>query len=220
MQQITDLELYLLDMINEKYIDLDLDNSFISNNGEIFLKIKTDALPIQNIKVVKPKGTGCIYHSVKDVFEKGLFEICIFERSNYYIVCDNTGKPFDLRGMSKFKDEPIRVLNHHNIINEIMTTMENLKHPDFYKCREQLNDFKLIVQNWIKTQIRDTLFIDNVKGIFSADSIKDDTYFQRRTDNESDIYYIIHHWWINLLTSQVRWTDIDGGQGKVFVSIK
>lgn len=216
MQQITDLELYLLDIINEKYIDLD--GSFIGNNGEIFLKIKTDILPIPHFEIKTKHGLVRTYYSVKDVLERFINPSSI-EQNNYYIVCDYMGKPIDLRGTTNVCDKIIGIYNHRNIINEILGTMDNLKHSDYIKYREWIKGFTKVINEWIKNKIRSSSLFDNAKGQFVADRITGNTYLQRR-DFQGDVYYIMSEWWDNLASGTVIWADIDNGEEKKFVSVR
>ena len=217
MQQITDLELYLIDIINEKYIDLD--NSFIGNNGEIFLKIKIDILPIPHFEIKTKHGLVRTYYSVKEVLERFINPSSI-EQNNYYIVCDFTGKPIDLRGTTNVCDKIIGVYNHCNIINEILTTMNDLKYPDYTKYSEQTKVFSRFVRVWISNKIRISSLFDNTKGEFVADGITGNVYLQRRNCNNEDIFYIIPEWWDNLASGMVEWTDVDNGDEKTFVSVR
>lgn len=217
MQQITDLELYLLDMINEKCIDLD--SSFIGNNGEIFLKIKTDILSIPHFEIKTKHGLVRTYYSVKDVLERFINPSSI-EQNNYYIVCDYTGKPIDLRGTTNVCDKIIGVYNHRNIINEILGTMDNLKHSDYIKYREWIKGFAKVINEWTKNKIRNSSLFNDVKGKFVADNMIDNTYFQKREFNGDVIYYIMSEWWGNLASGTVVWADIDNGEEKKFVSIR
>ena len=59
----------------------------------------------------------------------------------------------------------------------------------------------------------------DVKGEFVKDIFKEDTYFQSRTDKQKGIYYTIYCWWENLINGEVNFTDIDNGEGTVFVAL-
>lgn len=50
-------------------------------------------------------------------------------------------------------------------------------------------------------------------------SNKEDTYFQSRTDKQKDIYYTIYRWWEKIINGEVNFTDIDNGEGTVFVAL-
>lgn len=58
----------------------------------------------------------------------------------------------------------------------------------------------------------------DVKGKFVKDTIKRDTYFQSRKENQQNIYYIIYRWWDKLLDGEVNFTDIVNGDGTVYVA--
>ena len=59
----------------------------------------------------------------------------------------------------------------------------------------------------------------DVKGEFVKDTFKEDIYFQSRTDKQKDIYYTIYRWWEKLINGEVNFTDIDNGEGTVFVAL-
>lgn len=139
---ITAFEIYLLNLINMEYVNME--NSFVDDDGNIYLNLNTELLPTPNIEIKMRHGLIRTYHSVKEVFEKGLFEICNFERSNYYIVCDNTGLPINIKVKSKFG--MLGVLNRPNIISSIMDDMNIINHPDYAKYKKQLQQFKEAVK--------------------------------------------------------------------------
>lgn len=58
----------------------------------------------------------------------------------------------------------------------------------------------------------------DVKGKFVKDTIKRDTYFQSRKENQQNIYYIIYRWWDKLLDGEANFTDIVNGDGTVYVA--
>ena len=217
--EITELDLYLLDIIKWEYIDES--NSYISDNGEIYLKIKTDILPIPNIKVVKPKGTGCIYHSVKDVFEKGLFDLCDFERDTFYVKINNTGLLMDVKRTTRLtKSRLLGVFDRPNIVSCIVEDMCICNHPDYDKYQKQINDFAQSAMNWSLSKIRKSALFDDIEGEFISDKIIYDTYMQQRIINNESVCYIINEWWRSLADKTVTFADIDNGKAKTFVAVR
>ena len=139
---ITAFEIYLLSLIKMEYINKE--KSFIGDDGKIYLNLNMELLPTPNIEIKKNYGLTITYHSVKEVFEQGLFEICIFERSNYYIVCDNTGLPINIKAKSRLG--MLGVLNRPDIISSIIADMSISNHPDCDKYQKQLQEFKEAVK--------------------------------------------------------------------------
>lgn len=140
--RITAFEIYLLSLIKMEYINME--NSFVGDDGKIYLNLNMELLPTPDIEIKKNYGLTITYHSVKDVFEQGLFEICIFERSSYYIVCDNTGLPINIKAKSRLG--MLGVLNRPDIISSIMEDMSTSNHPDYAKYQKQLQEFKEAVK--------------------------------------------------------------------------
>ena len=66
------------------------------------------------------------------------------------------------------------------------------------------DEFNSTVMEWLKSRIRDV--IENPKRDFVSDKIDQDTYFQQREYNHSDIYYIIYQ--KNLPILKQRFTEI------------
>ena len=91
------------------------------------------------------------------------------------------------------------------------------QHPEYEKYKTAYDNFNTLVKERLKQQIR--AIMTDVKGEFVKDTFKDDTYFQSRTDKQKDIYYTIYRWWENLINGEVNFTDIDNGEGTVFVAL-
>ena len=91
------------------------------------------------------------------------------------------------------------------------------QHPEYEKYKTAYDNFNALVKERLKQRIR-TIMTD-VKGEFVKDTFKDDTYFQSRTDKQKDIYYTIYRWWEKLINGKVNFTDIDNGEGTVFVAL-
>ena len=101
-------------------------------------------------------------------------------------------------------------------IANIISLME-YQHPEYEKYKTAYDNFNALVEERLKQRIR-TIMTD-VKGEFVKDTFKEDTYFQSRTDKQKDIYYTIYRWWENLINGEVNFTDIDNGEGNMFVAL-
>lgn len=99
----------------------------------------------------------------------------------------------------------------------IIFLMEHHQSPEYEKYKTVYDNFNTLVKERLKQQIR-TIMTD-VKGEFVKDTFKEDTYFQSRTDKQKDIYYTIYRWWEKLINGKVNFTDIDNGEGTVFVAV-
>ena len=91
------------------------------------------------------------------------------------------------------------------------------QHPEYEKYKTAYDNFNALVKERLKQQIR--AIMTDVKGEFVKDTFKDDIYFQSRTDKQKDIYYTIYRWWDKLINGEVKFTDIDNGEGTVFVAL-
>ena len=91
------------------------------------------------------------------------------------------------------------------------------QHPEYEKYKTAYDNFNALVEERLKQQIR--AIMTDVKGEFVKDTFKEDTYFQSRTDKQKDIYYTIYRWWEKLINGEVNFTDIDNGEGTVFVAL-
>ena len=91
------------------------------------------------------------------------------------------------------------------------------QHPEYEKYKTVYDNFNALVKEYLKQQIRKIM--TDVKGEFVKDAFKEDTYFQSRTDKQKDIYYTIYRWWEKLINGEVNFTDIDNGEGTVFVAL-
>lgn len=102
-------------------------------------------------------------------------------------------------------------------IASIIFLMEQCQHSEYEKYKTAYDDFNALVKERLKQRIR--TIMTNVKGEFVKDTFKEDTYFQSRTDKQKDIYYTIYRWWEKLINGKVNFTDIDNGEGTVFVAL-
>ena len=91
------------------------------------------------------------------------------------------------------------------------------QHPEYEQYKTAYDNFNALVKERLKQQIR--AIMTDVKGEFVKDTFKDDIYFQSRTDKQKDIYYTIYRWWEKLIKGEVNFTDIDNGEGTVFVAL-
>ena len=101
-------------------------------------------------------------------------------------------------------------------IADIISLIE-YQHPEYEKYKTAYDNFNTLIKERLKQRIR-TIMTD-VKGEFVKDTFKEDTYFQSRTDKQKDIYYTIYRWWEKLINGEVNFTDIDNGEGTVFVAL-
>ena len=99
----------------------------------------------------------------------------------------------------------------------IIFLMEHHQLPEYEKYKTAYDNFNALVKERLKQRIR-TIMTD-VKGEFVKDTFKEDTYFQSRTDKQKDIYYTIYRWWEKIINGEVNFTDIDNGEGTVFVAL-
>lgn len=102
-------------------------------------------------------------------------------------------------------------------IANIIFLMEQHQSPEYEKYKTAYDNFNALVKERLKQQIRKMM--TDVKGEFVKDTFKEDTYFQFRTDKQKDIYYTIYRWWEKLINGEVNFTDIDNGEGAVFVAL-
>ena len=104
-------------------------------------------------------------------------------------------------------------------ITDIATIISLIEyqHPEYEKYKTAYDNFNALVKERLKQQIRKIM--TDVKGEFVKDTFKEDTYFQSRTDKQKDIHYTIYRWWENLINGKVNFTDIDNGEGTVFVAL-
>ena len=101
-------------------------------------------------------------------------------------------------------------------ITNIISLIE-YQRPEYEKYKTAYDNFNALVKERLKQQIRKIM--TDVKGEFVTDTFKEDTYFQSRTDKQKDIYYTIYRWWDKLINGEVNFTDIDNGEGTVFIAL-
>ena len=101
-------------------------------------------------------------------------------------------------------------------IADIISLIE-YQHPEYEKYKTAYDNFNTLIKERLKQRIR--AIMTDVKGEFVKDTFKEDTYFQSRTDKQKDIYYTIYRWWEKLINGEVNFTDIDNGEGTVFIAL-
>ena len=101
--------------------------------------------------------------------------------------------------------------------DNVLYFMEQIQHLEYELYKMSYDEFVSDIKGELKKQIRKIM--TDVKGEFVKDTFKEDTYFQSRTDKQKDIYYTISRWWEKLINGEVNFTDIDNGEGTVFVAL-
>ena len=101
-------------------------------------------------------------------------------------------------------------------ISATIYLMKQINHSEYDKYKEVYDMFNKAITDKLKEQIRSIM--TDVKGKFVKDTIKRDTYFQSRKENQQNIYYIIYRWWDKLLDGEVNFTDIVNGDGTVYIA--
>lgn len=101
-------------------------------------------------------------------------------------------------------------------ISATIYLMKQINHSEYDKYKEAYDMFNKAITDKLKEQIR--AIMTDVKGKFVKDTIKRDTYFQSRKENQQNIYYIIYRWWDKLLDGEANFTDIVNGDGTVYVA--
>ena len=99
----------------------------------------------------------------------------------------------------------------------IICLMEHTQYPEYDKYKQIYDKFIADFEDKLKEQIR--VIMTDVKGEFVKDKFIKDNYVQARNCNQTDIYYIINKWWKILMNGEVNFTDIDNGEGTVFVAL-
>ena len=91
------------------------------------------------------------------------------------------------------------------------------QYSEYEKYKTTYDNFNALVKEHLKQQIRKIM--TDVKGEFVKDKFIKDNYVQARNCNQTDIYYIINKWWKILMNGELNFTDIDTGEGTVFVAL-
>ena len=228
------IKLYLLDMIDMKYIDLE--TSFISSTGIIFFRIDTEKLPQSPAETPNPKYV--LENTIFDLSYNHRYildklrctdqdeeEKCV--RKNLPNDNDEYFIPFEVSPTTADGSITTFIVKHNGTANSpvddfVTTTMQwlkDFKHPEYAYYKTLTEKFTEQANEWVRKQICTRLMSDGVKGNFRQDTIVADTYFHRRNESGNDIYYIVHEWWKRIKKGYVQWTDIDNGEGKIFVAL-
>ena len=101
--------------------------------------------------------------------------------------------------------------------DNVLYFMEQIQHLEYELYKMSYDEFVSDIKGELKKQIRKIM--TDVKGEFVKDTFKEGIYFQSRTDKQKDIYYTIYRWWENLINGKVNFTDIDNGEGTVYVAV-
>lgn len=229
------VKLYLLDLVNMEYVNLD--KSYITPSGKILFNIDIDKVPKYskitprtvfentlfdfafNTKYVKAI-TDC---DTEDVSE----DIDIILRKNkpnhteeYYIPFVVCSKAKTCR-IDTFAVKYKGVLNSppDDYIKTIMQEFKTSEQPEYQLYKERFTKFSTQALEWVKQQIRNTLMTNTI-GDFCSDIIQRHIYFCKRCFDKRDIYYIIYEWWKHLKNGSIKWTDMDNGEGNIFAALK
>ena len=228
------VKLYLLNLINMEYVNLD--KSYITPSGKILFNIDIDKVP--KYETTEPRV----------VFENTLFDFAfnttyvktivgsdtedisedidtIFRRNRpnhieeYYI-------PFVVCSKAKICRIDTFAVKYKGMLNSppddyIESMMEWLKKSEQFEYdlrKKQFDTFSRQAIEWVKQQIRDTL-LKNTLGDFCSDDLQRHTYLCIRKLDDNKIFYSIYEWWKHLRKGTVKWTDIDNGEGNIFVAL-
>ena len=190
------INLYQLSLLNVDYIDFD--NSVINSDGTVDIMLDTQKIP----------NPSCALNIDDWVFEN------LSDSDECYIKFNPE------QGVAEgIFIEYYAVLHKYEFI--YVTTlffMKELNHSEYIRYKHMYDEFNSKVMEWVKSRIRD--IIPNTKGNFISDQIEEDTYFQKREYNHSDIYYIIYQWWNKVLNNHVDFINATGSEkGQFFIAL-
>lgn len=218
LKEITDLELYLLSIIKWQYIELE--NSFVNDDGVAFLKLNIDSLPTPDINVKRRYGTGIITHSVKDLFENHLLCPSFIDRDSYFITVDLSKSFIDIQRTTPLTEKPyLGVRNKANIISYILESMEVIDYSDYSKYQEQINAFLDSICTWVLHKMRNHDIFKQARGKFLKDRLDFNIYVQLRVEEYGHkyLYYIIGNCY-NALNKQLSFISVDNDKNDLFVA--
>lgn len=223
--------LYLLEMIDMKYIDLE--KSYITSSGTSFFKIDTDKLTKSPLETMSPRY----------ILENTIFDLaCNYKYAMNKLCCAalNQDVECERKILPNNEDEyyipyvvsPVGTKEHLTTIcvrhkgvlmsppDDFITETINLlkEQPEYNYCKGLINNFVTKADEWVKEQIRKKLFDDRADGDFRQDFIMDGVYFNKRIENNKIIVYIINKWYIHYAKGFVKWTDIDNGEEAIFAA--
>ena len=196
LSKIKPINLYQLSLLNVEYIDFD--NSVINSDGTVNIMLDTQKVP---------KPTFAV--NIDDwVFEN------LSDSDECYIKFNP--EPGEPEGLYV---EYYAVLHKYDFVyTTTLFFMRELNHPEYIKYANMYDEFNSKVMEWLKSRIRNV--IEKPKGDFVSDKIDQDTYFQQREYNHSDIYYIIYQWWNKVINNHVDFINATGSEkGSVFIAL-
>lgn len=225
------IEFYPLDLIDMKYINLD--KSYVTSSGKVYFNIDVD-------KVDKYSKTT----SSRSMIENTLFDFtfneqCFIASCAGYDDIKNTIKrkflpnhneeyyiPFVVCSKAKTCRIDTFAVKYKGVLNSpledyVKSTMNLLKtsqQSEYETYKEKLTIFSRQAIEWVKKQIRNTLLTDTL-GDFCSDDLQRHTYSCKRKLEDKNIFYVVYEWWKYLREGSVTWTDIDNGEGAVFVAL-
>lgn len=191
LPKITPIELYQLSLLNIEYIDFD--NSVICKDGTVNIMLDIHRIPKPNFEI-----------NDKEWIFKNLSE-----SDGCYVKFDPE------QGIAKGLFIEFHAVLQYEFIYGFM---EELNHPEYKKYKCMYDKFNSKVMEWIKSRIR--IIIQDTKGNLIDDTIKKDTYFQKRECNHNDVYYIVYQWWKKVLKNSVSFTNVASDEnGSVFIAL-
>ncbi len=225
-QIITPVHLYFLGLLSMEYIDLQ--QSFISDDGGVYFNLDLNKLPIPNIEIPTKGGLVRRYTSVEGILRDELFETTFFKygenysqkhftpkrTDEYYIYYDTLTKKADSFAI---RHNGRLYMRTHEYIQDTMYLMKVLKYADFRSYNKIYEEFNRQADDWVRKKIR--AISPSLKGEYVKDMINKDTYFQVRRFEGQNIYYIIYHWWDKVRQGSVMWNDVVNGEGTVYIAL-
>lgn len=225
-------KLYLLDMINMEYIDLN--RSYISHSGIVLFKIDTDKLAKHPTKTSDPKyvlentifDLACNYKYAMgrllntDSNQGGASrKVLPNDKDEYYIAY--IVSPVETEHLTTFfvKHRGLMMSPPDDFITETINWLKDSNAPEYDCYKSIINGFVVKANEWVREQIRKKLIDGKIDGEFRQDMIIDGVYFNRRTINNKIVVYIINNWYTHYAKGFVKWIDIDNGEGAVFVAV-
>lgn len=229
------VRLYLLDLIDMKYINLD--KSYIIPSGTVLYNIDVDKLPefaVEN-ETVAPREIleSAIFdfaYNYKYVMDK-LFCVGLNKKTecDRKVLPDKTDEyyiPYVVSPVGRGENHLTTIAVRHkeflmfppdDFITETMNWLKGQSEYNYYKSL--INNFVTKANEWVREQIRQKLFDSKINGVFHQDLIKDNVYFNRRTVGDSSVTYIINDWFTHYAKGCVKFIDIDNGKGLIYAAL-
>lgn len=227
------IKLYLLGLVDMKYINLD--KSYITPSGKVLFNIDIDKVPKYS-ENTEPRGifestlfnfafNTAYVNAITDCNTEEIIEDIdiIFKKNKpnhteeYYIPFVVCSKAKTCR-IDTFAVKYKGMLNSppDDYIKSVMEWLQTSEQSEYKLYKKRFETFSGQAIEWVKQQIRDTL-LKNTLGNFCADDLQRHTYSCRRKLDDRDIFYVIYEWWRHLREGSVKWMDIDNGEGNIFV---